>query len=172
MQVYFVSTTHSRTPGWAQSSGPKNVGPETALPGHITRKQVLSHSDITPENNKKSGRSGIGRTLSRGQVAERQGFEPWVGLHRQRFSRPPHSTTLPPLRNLVAFSAALGGLQVHFSQADRLQSRHLGVERGHCPWNMWCDCLSQRVTDHAEEPYPCLSALPALFWRCPSLPFR
>ncbi len=33
-----------------------------------------------------------------GKLAERQGFEPWVGSHRQRFSRPPHSTTLPPLR--------------------------------------------------------------------------
>ena len=31
-------------------------------------------------------------------MAERQGFEPWVGANRQRFSRPPHSTTLPPLR--------------------------------------------------------------------------
>jgi len=31
-------------------------------------------------------------------MAERQGFEPWVGSHPQRFSRPPHSTTLPPLR--------------------------------------------------------------------------
>lgn len=33
-----------------------------------------------------------------GKMAERQGFEPWVGANRQRFSRPPHSTTLPPLR--------------------------------------------------------------------------
>lgn len=32
------------------------------------------------------------------QVAERQGFEPWVGLHPQRFSRPPRSTTPAPLR--------------------------------------------------------------------------
>ncbi len=32
------------------------------------------------------------------EMAERQGFEPWVGANRQRFSRPPHSTTLPPLR--------------------------------------------------------------------------
>ena len=31
-------------------------------------------------------------------VAERQGFEPWVGLHPQRFSRPPRSTTPAPLR--------------------------------------------------------------------------
>ena len=31
-------------------------------------------------------------------MAERQGFEPWVGLHPQRFSRPPRSTTPAPLR--------------------------------------------------------------------------
>ena len=31
-------------------------------------------------------------------VAEREGFEPPDDSHRQRFSRPPHSTTLPPLR--------------------------------------------------------------------------
>ena len=29
---------------------------------------------------------------------ERVGFEPTDGVNRQRFSRPPHSTTLPPLR--------------------------------------------------------------------------
>ena len=51
-----------------------------------------------PKTTEKSGRSRIGRTLSRGQVAERQGFEPWVGLHPQRFSRPPRSTTPAPLR--------------------------------------------------------------------------
>jgi hypothetical protein len=32
-------------------------------------------------------------------MAERQGFEPWVELPPQRFSRPSHSTTLAPLRN-------------------------------------------------------------------------
>ena len=32
-------------------------------------------------------------------MAEREGFEPSVRLHVQRFSRPPHSTTLPPLRD-------------------------------------------------------------------------
>lgn len=31
-------------------------------------------------------------------MAERQGFEPWVGINRRRFSRPVHSTTLPPLQ--------------------------------------------------------------------------
>ena len=32
-------------------------------------------------------------------MAERQGFEPWVLLPAQRFSRPPHSTALAPLRD-------------------------------------------------------------------------
>jgi hypothetical protein len=31
-------------------------------------------------------------------LAERQGFEPWVPLRVQRFSRPPHSTALASLR--------------------------------------------------------------------------
>ena len=31
-------------------------------------------------------------------MAGRQGFEPWERSHVQRFSRPPHSTTLPPPR--------------------------------------------------------------------------
>ena len=31
-------------------------------------------------------------------MAERQGFEPWELLLAQRFSRPPHSTTLASLR--------------------------------------------------------------------------
>ena len=33
-----------------------------------------------------------------GVLAERVGFEPTVRLHAQRFSRPPDSTTLAPLR--------------------------------------------------------------------------
>ena len=32
------------------------------------------------------------------QMAEGVGFEPTERSHAQRFSRPPHSTTLPPLR--------------------------------------------------------------------------
>jgi hypothetical protein len=36
-----------------------------------------------------------GNTVKR---AERQGFEPWVGLTLRWFSRPVHSATLPPLR--------------------------------------------------------------------------
>ena len=33
------------------------------------------------------------------EMAGRQGFEPWERSHVQRFSRPPHSTTLPPPRS-------------------------------------------------------------------------
>lgn len=32
-------------------------------------------------------------------MAEEEGFEPPERLHAQRFSRPPHSTTLPLLRS-------------------------------------------------------------------------
>ena len=41
---------------------------------------------------------GLRWKLKKGIVAERQGFEPWEGLHPQRFSRPPRSTTPAPLR--------------------------------------------------------------------------
>ena len=40
-------------------------------------------------------------------MAERQGFEPWVELPLQRFSRPPHSTTLAPLHNTKIFNQKL-----------------------------------------------------------------
>ena len=40
------------------------------------------------------------RLTQKGIVAEREGFEPSVRLPAQRFSRPPHSTTLPPLREV------------------------------------------------------------------------
>ena len=40
-------------------------------------------------------------------MAERQGFEPWVELPPQRFSRPPHSTTLAPLHNTKIFNKKL-----------------------------------------------------------------
>ena len=35
------------------------------------------------------------------KMAERQGFEPWERSRAQRFSRPPHSTTLAPLLKFV-----------------------------------------------------------------------
>ena len=36
------------------------------------------------------------------KMAERQGFEPWVPVKEQRFSRPPRSTTPAPLRGDLA----------------------------------------------------------------------
>jgi hypothetical protein len=48
-----------------------------------------------------------------GKLAERQGFEPWVGANRQRFSRPPHSTTLPPLRASGVVSSAGDSRAIH-----------------------------------------------------------
>ena len=41
---------------------------------------------------------GASSRLSEWFVAERQGFEPWVPVKGQRFSRPPRSTTPAPLR--------------------------------------------------------------------------
>ncbi len=38
------------------------------------------------------------RFLAKAFVAEEEGFEPPEGVNPQRFSRPPHSTTLPLLR--------------------------------------------------------------------------
>src|SRR5579863_2570587 len=42
-----------------------------------------------------------------GSLAERVGFEPTVGLLQRRFSRPVHSTALPPLRHLLNQPLAL-----------------------------------------------------------------
>jgi hypothetical protein len=36
--------------------------------------------------------------IKNNRMAEGEGFEPPEGLRPQRFSRPPQSTTLPPLR--------------------------------------------------------------------------
>ena len=40
--------------------------------------------------------------LEERRVADSQGFEPWKGLHPCRFSRPVHSTALPPLLRRLA----------------------------------------------------------------------
>ena len=45
---------------------------------------------------------GRWRTLVNRELAERVGFEPTVPVKAQRFSRPPHSTTLAPLRPMAA----------------------------------------------------------------------
>ena len=62
---------------------------------------------------------GLLRTLVNSSLAEGEGFEPPEGVNLQRFSRPPQSTALPPLRaeqtapppapTLCAGPMALGG---------------------------------------------------------------
>jgi hypothetical protein len=84
----------------AKATGLENVGPERTRVRPSGRGPVNSPTRITPENNGKTGRSRIGRTLSQEQMAERVGFEPTEPLQAQRFSRPPRSTTPAPLRAL------------------------------------------------------------------------
>jgi hypothetical protein len=57
-------------------------------------------------------------------VAEEVGFEPTERSHVQRFSRPPHSTTLPPLRLIasVYLSARICASGVTGVLSDYLQS--------------------------------------------------
>jgi hypothetical protein len=43
-----------------------------------------------------------------GGETEGAGFEPANGLRRLRFSRPVHSTALPPLRNVEGYPCRLG----------------------------------------------------------------
>ena len=52
-------------------------------------------------------------------LAEREGFEPSVRLHVQRFSRPPHSTTLPPLRDrgYYQFEESAAGIIINMTEA-------------------------------------------------------
>ena len=63
----------------------------------------VSESRIAPlnpfETKRKKAPSGTSSRVCDVQVAGRQGFEPWERSHVQRFSRPPHSTTLPPPRS-------------------------------------------------------------------------
>ncbi len=49
-------------------------------------------------SNSKPSRSYRRKPIAQANMAERVGFEPTVRLHARRFSRPVHSTTLPPLR--------------------------------------------------------------------------
>ena len=67
------------------------------------------------------------------EVAEAQGFEPWGRSHAQRFSRPPHSTTLPNLR-CSSFRHAFAIRQMPHTMwkfADiacaRFSERHIGA---------------------------------------------
>ena len=74
-------------------------GPERTLPGFLVLEPVNSPTRITPEKTIKSGRGRTGRRLSRGQVAERKGFEPSRRLQTAySLSRGAPSTARPPLQ--------------------------------------------------------------------------
>jgi len=92
----------------AQSLASENSAPRDRFRASSRGSRCSAPSVQPPKTTEKSCRSRIGRTLSRGQVAERVGFEPTVGVNRQRFSRPPHSTTLPPLRVRVVGRGIIG----------------------------------------------------------------
>src|SRR5262245_44141105 len=90
--------------GW--DSNPRYSFPYTAFPVlpvkpllHLSRFSIadcqLSISEIKALN-------AIANRQSTIRMAERVGFEPTVPLRVQRFSRPPDSTTLAPLRMLSA----------------------------------------------------------------------
>lgn len=70
-------------------------------------------------------------------MAEGQGFEPWSpGLPVKRFSRPPHSTALPPLRGMrpAAFpgmpSAPSGASQGSLEAYPRRKTTICNAPRG------------------------------------------
>mgnify|MGYP000867432412 FL=1 len=53
-------------------------------------------------------------------MAESEGFEPPDGINRQRFSRPPHSTTLPALRG------------TQFNHIRRSKPSEIGIKGAFC----------------------------------------
>ncbi len=83
-----------------------HVGIALALLALSRRGRLRSAHPLRGFGNKGKGRSpsGLGRGLcpcypaARGRSAEREGFEPPLPLRVKRFSRPPHSTALPPLQ--------------------------------------------------------------------------
>ena len=62
--------------------------PSVSCPTHAFQACSFGHSDTSPESGEP-------------WMAEREGFEPSEDLHPRRFSRPVHSTALPPLRMCI-----------------------------------------------------------------------
>ena len=81
-----------------QATGPENIGGERILWGALARKPVNSSPRITFEYNGKIRRRRFGRNVSQGQMADRQGFEPWRRSPAYTLSRRAPSTTRPPVR--------------------------------------------------------------------------
>lgn len=93
----------------------KNYLPYLLLRVFATAQEVLRHAgrfcrvEQPPvgarTTKKKPGRMRAGASCN--SMAEGEGFEPPEGSHLQRFSRPPRSTALPPLRRVGTSVPAL-----------------------------------------------------------------
>ena len=86
-----------------------------SLTAHCSKAQPssLRHSVTAPRRaqgpplQKTQGEAVPPAHCGRGNMAERVGFEPTDRVNGQRFSRPPHSTTLAPLRLKELYSPVL-----------------------------------------------------------------
>ncbi len=80
----------------------------------VTTLWPISQISILGKNKNKKNRTRGAAVL---RFAEKEGFEPPVRANGQRFSRPPHSTTLPFLRwrkNITYFGKCLSRLKILF----------------------------------------------------------
>ena len=85
------------------------------------------------QRNMQQAVSNLKMKLKQRCMAERQGFEPWVGLHPQRFSRPPRSTAPAPLREAgrAGYLRSLSGAR-HFGTAVVLEEPRAGSSETRC----------------------------------------
>src|SRR5579863_7300207 len=68
-------------------------------------------------------------------LAEREGFEPPIGLHLCRISSAVHSTTLPPLQvSMTERSAPWSGRVLG---EDGWPDKALGLRNSRCIWDAW-----------------------------------
>ncbi len=116
-EVLRATGTDLRTITEKQNSDTKKSGPLYG-PFLGTSGVISGHSEAfsegedghpfhRPKNEKTPGKHGV----SEGFRAERQGFEPWVGLHLLRFSRPVQSAALPSLLSAESVGFQLKRLQ-------------------------------------------------------------
>ncbi len=69
-------------------------------------KYFFTKNKKTQKNLSKFPSRGFCKKKGGVKLAEEVGFEPTEGLHPQRFSRPPHSTTLPLFRRNAMYAIA------------------------------------------------------------------
>src|SRR5947208_8663065 len=73
--------------------------------------------------------------MFRNWLAEREGFEPPIGLHLCRISSAVRSTTLPPLQGAMAGGSAarVGGVLGEDDEADKAGGGKTATLSGHLP---------------------------------------